>query len=131
MLKSPKLTIKGGLCYVFAMVFRLHFLSHFFFNFENLSAHDVANFLNFPLTFAFWMSLKVVMAVFPLNGAVIEYGSDNSPPSSPTSCKLLRLTFFRRLWRKLTLLRDERSENVPAATSVILLPSRLISCNDS
>ena len=25
-----------------------HFLSHFFFNFENLSAHDVANILNFP-----------------------------------------------------------------------------------
>ena len=28
--------------------FRLHFLSHFFFNFENLSAHVVANILNFP-----------------------------------------------------------------------------------
>ena len=28
--------------------FRLHFLSHFFFNFENLSAHLVANILNFP-----------------------------------------------------------------------------------
>ena len=28
--------------------FRLHFFSNFFFNFENLSAHDVANILNFP-----------------------------------------------------------------------------------
>ena len=28
--------------------FMLHFLSHFFFNFENLSAHLVANILNFP-----------------------------------------------------------------------------------
>ena len=28
--------------------FRLHFLSQFFFNFENLSAHLVANILNFP-----------------------------------------------------------------------------------
>ena len=28
--------------------FRLHFLRHFFFNFENLSAHNVANILNFP-----------------------------------------------------------------------------------
>ena len=28
--------------------FGLHFLSHFFFNFENLSAHLVANILNFP-----------------------------------------------------------------------------------
>ena len=28
--------------------FRLHFLSHFSFNFENLSAHLVANILNFP-----------------------------------------------------------------------------------
>ena len=27
--------------------FKLHFLSHFFFNFENLSAHFVANILNF------------------------------------------------------------------------------------
>ena len=27
---------------------RLHFLSHFFFNFENLSAHLVVNILNFP-----------------------------------------------------------------------------------
>ena len=33
----------GGVCN-----FRLHFLSHFFFNFENLSAHLVANILNFP-----------------------------------------------------------------------------------
>ena len=28
--------------------FRLHFLGHFFFNFENLSFHFVANNLNFP-----------------------------------------------------------------------------------
>ena len=28
--------------------FRLHFLSHFFFNFENLCAHLVANILNYP-----------------------------------------------------------------------------------
>ena len=28
--------------------FRLHFLFHFFLNFENLSAHNVANILNFP-----------------------------------------------------------------------------------
>ena len=28
--------------------FMLHFLSHFFFNIENLSAHVVANILNFP-----------------------------------------------------------------------------------
>ena len=28
--------------------FRLHFLNHFSFNFENLSAHVVANILNFP-----------------------------------------------------------------------------------
>ena len=28
--------------------FKLHFLSHFLFNFENLSAHFVANILNFP-----------------------------------------------------------------------------------
>ena len=30
------------------MNFMLHFLSHFFFNFKNLSAHLVANNLNFP-----------------------------------------------------------------------------------
>ena len=29
--------------------FMLHFLSHFFINFENLSAHLVANILNFPI----------------------------------------------------------------------------------
>ena len=29
--------------------FMLHFLSHFFFNIENLSAHVVANILNFPI----------------------------------------------------------------------------------
>ena len=29
--------------------FMLHFLSHFFFNIENLSAHLVANILNFPI----------------------------------------------------------------------------------
>ena len=48
----------------------LHFLSNFFFNFENLCAHLVANNLNFPIhppTFAFWMSLRVAMALFPRN----------------------------------------------------------------
>ena len=36
--------------------FRLHFLNHFSFNFENLSAHVVANNMNFPKhsTFAFF-----------------------------------------------------------------------------
>ena len=29
--------------------FMLYFLSHFFFNFENLSAHVVANILNFTI----------------------------------------------------------------------------------
>ena len=38
--------------------FMLNFLSHFFFNFENLSAHNVANILNFPKhlnTLSFWI----------------------------------------------------------------------------
>ena len=42
--------ILGGLLLFLEGVanFRLHYLSHFFFNFEHLSAHDVANILNFP-----------------------------------------------------------------------------------
>ena len=37
------LTIFGGV----VGNFKLHFLSHFFFNFEDLSAHMLANILNF------------------------------------------------------------------------------------
>ena len=45
-------------------------MASFFFNFENLSTHVVTNDLKFfetLTTFAFWMSLRVVMAIFPLN----------------------------------------------------------------
>ena len=48
-----------------------------------------------------------------------------------TICKLARETVLRWLFRKLTLFKNGRSENVPAVIFDILLPSRLISCNDS
>ena len=46
---------------------RLHFLSHFFFNFENLSAHLVANILNFPkhpLYALFWYIWSYLYPLF-------------------------------------------------------------------
>ena len=64
--KQRILTIFGGA----VGNFMLHFFSHFFFNFENLSSHHpwcskYSEFSKTPPTFAFWISLKVVMAVFP------------------------------------------------------------------
>ena len=56
-------------------------------------------------------------------------GIENSPLS--TICKLAREIVLRWLFRKLTLFKNGRSENVPAVIFDILLPSRLISCNDS
>ena len=47
------------------------------------------------------------------------------------NCKLFLATVFSELCRKLTLRRRGRSTNVPAAISDIVLPSRLISSNDS
>ena len=49
--------------------FRLHFLSHFFFNFENFIAHlvKISYIFKTPPAFTSRMSKKVAMTIFPLN----------------------------------------------------------------